>query len=195
VPRLAEAILTVPEAAYVAGVTERTINHEIDKRILRSRGRKERRAVRGPDLLYLGAVRAVRKHMAPQLRRQLRKAIESAVAEARPVARIAAFEVEIAALEREILANLTALERMQREHIESRPRVLGGEPVVKGTRIPARLVADLVKRGVSRTEIRSEYDLLPEQIEAAVIFARVKPKRGRPAIRKLHVKKHVLADR
>jgi uncharacterized protein (DUF433 family) len=193
--RLLDATLTVPEAAYVAGVSERAVNHEIDARILRPRGRKDRRAVHGPDLLYLGAVRDIRHQMAPGLRRRMRAAIASAVSESRPVAKVAAFEVKISPLEQAARKNLAALERAKRDVIESRPGVLAGEPVLKGTRIPARLVADLVRQGISRAKLRSEYDLTREQIDAAVLFDRVTPRRGRPPVRRLHVKKHVPADR
>jgi len=57
------------------------------------------------------------------------------------------------------------------------------------------LVADLVRQDVSRATLRSEYDLTREQTEAALLFDRVTPRRGRPPVRRLHVKKHVLADR
>jgi uncharacterized protein (DUF433 family) len=77
---------------------------------------------------------------------------------------------------------------VKRPLIESRPAVLAGEPVVKGTRIPARLIADLVRQGVPRNELRSEYDLTREQIEAAIMFDRVTPKRPRRLVRRLNVK-------
>src|ERR1700693_1037709 len=150
--RLRESTLTVPEAAYVADMTERIVNHEIDAQIVPSQGRRERRALSGVDVLYLGAIRGLREHMAPKLRKQLRDAISSAVVEARAVAKVAAFEVKIAAIEQEVLGNFTALERMKRKHIESRREILAGEPVIRGTRIAARLIADLVKRGIPRTE-------------------------------------------
>ena len=193
--KLLDATLTVAEAAYVAGVTERAVNHEIDAHILRASGRKDRRAVGGPDVLYLGAVRDIRHQMAPPLRRRMREAIASAVAQSRPVAKVAAFEVKISPLERTARKNFAALERAKRDLIESRPGVLAGEPVVKGTRIPARLIADFVRQGVTRGTIRREYDLTDEQIEAAVLFDRVTPRRGRPPVRRLHVKKHVPAHR
>jgi uncharacterized protein (DUF433 family) len=193
--KLLDANLTVPEAAYVAGVTERAVNHEIDARILRARGRKDRRAIGGADLVYLGAVRDIRHQMAPALRRSMRAAIATAVAQSRPVAKIAAFEVKISPLQQTARKNLAVLERAKRDMIESRPGVLAGEPVLKGTRIPARLIADLVRQGGSRDMIRREYDLTNEQIEAAVLFDRVTPRRGRPPVRRLHVKKHVPADR
>jgi uncharacterized protein (DUF433 family) len=85
--------------------------------------------------------------------------------------------------------------RTKRQLIESRPGVLAGEPVVKGTRIPARLIADFVRQRVSRATIRREYDLSNEQIEAAVLFDRVTPRRSLTPVRGLHVKKHVPADR
>jgi uncharacterized protein (DUF433 family) len=193
--KLPDAALTVPEAAYVAGVSERAVNHEIDARIVRARGRKDRRAVGGADLVYLGAVRDIRDQMAPALRRRMRAAIAAAVAKSERVAKVAAFEVKIFPLEQTARKNLAALERAKRDMIESRPGVLAGEPVVKGTRIPARLVADLVRQGTSRATLRNEYDLTGEQIDAAILFDRVTPRRGRPPVRRLHVKKHVPADR
>jgi uncharacterized protein (DUF433 family) len=193
--KLREAALTVPEAAYVAGVTERAVNHEIDGGILRAQGRKHRRALSGADLVYLGAIRDVRHHMSPELRRRMRAAIAAAVAQSRPVAKVAAFEVKISPLEKNARKNLATLERVKRDLIDSRPAVLAGEPVLKGTRIPARLVADLVRQGTSRVTLRSEYDLTREQIDAAILFDRVTPRRGRPPVRRLHVKKHVPADR
>src|SRR5262249_51644387 len=97
--KLLDAALTVPEAAYVAGVTERAVNHEIDAHIVRVRGRKDRRAVGGADLVYLGAVRDIRDQMAPALRRRMRAAIATAVAKSEPVARVAACEVKLPPLE------------------------------------------------------------------------------------------------
>jgi len=179
-PRLIAAKLTVPEAAFVAGVSERAINHEIDTRIMRPVGPNDRRTISGLDLLYLAAVRGVREHLAPALRRQVRKAVGAAVTEDKPVAKVAAFELPLKVIEAEMLRSFETLERVRTEQIASDPKVLAGEPVVRGTRIPARLVGDLIKKGASWEEISAEYDLTAEQIEAAVLFDRVTPKRGRP---------------
>ncbi len=69
---------------------------------------------------------------------------------------------------------------MREAFVERRPGVLGGEPVIRGTRISPYFVADLVKRGVSEAEVSDELDLEPKEIRAALLFARVSPKRGRP---------------
>jgi uncharacterized protein (DUF433 family) len=41
--------------------------------------------------------------------------------------------------------------------IESKPEILGGKPVIKGTRIPVELVLELVQAGCSVDEILKEY--------------------------------------
>ena len=84
-------------------------------------------------------------------------------------------------LQQRIIASFEALEQSKRDHIESRPNVLGGEPVIKGTRIAARHVADVMKRGATREELRDDLELTDAQIDAAVVFDRTCPKRGRPA--------------
>jgi uncharacterized protein (DUF433 family) len=41
--------------------------------------------------------------------------------------------------------------------IESNPEILGGKPVVKGTRIAVELILEMVQSGYSMDEIVSEY--------------------------------------
>lgn len=53
--------------------------------------------------------------------------------------------------------------------IESNPEVRGGEPVIEGTRIPARKVAHLVARGEALESILKHYPTLDEEsVQAAV---------------------------
>lgn len=42
-------------------------------------------------------------------------------------------------------------------------KILGGTPVIKGTRIPASLVFELIKRGYSTEILKSEYPSLTEK--------------------------------
>jgi len=44
--------------------------------------------------------------------------------------------------------------------VVSDPKILGGTPVIKGTRIPASLVLDLYKSGYSQELIQVEYPSL-----------------------------------
>lgn len=191
--RLSERDLTISEAAYLTGTNERAVNHEIDAKIMGAQPSKQGRGVSRADLVYLGAVRGIRDQISPKLRREIREAVGSAMNASEAVAKVAALEVPVATIEQEILANYETLERARRDHIESRPEVLAGEPVVRGTRIAARFVAELLEGGTPPEVIAAEFDLTSEQVQAALIFGRVTPKRGRPPVRKLHVRKHVPA--
>ena len=182
--QLADAQLTVKEAAFVTGLGERIVNHEIDARVIPSRAMQGERRIRGADVLYLGAVRNVREGLGQPLRRRLRNAIAKAAAEKAREATVEHFHVVLGELEGELLGAFQELQAMRRDHIESRADVLAGEPVIKGTRIAARHIADLIKRGASEAEVREDFDLTDDQIRAAVVFDQVTPKRGRPAVRR-----------
>jgi uncharacterized protein (DUF433 family) len=59
-----------------------------------------------------------------------------------------------------------------RDHIHSDPAVLGGKPVVRGTRISVELILEYFADGAGPAEILEAYDHLTEQdVRAAVAFA------------------------
>jgi uncharacterized protein (DUF433 family) len=51
------------------------------------------------------------------------------------------------------------------------PSVAFGKPVVAGTRLPVAQILGQLAEGISEAEIRREYDLTPEQIQAALRYA------------------------
>jgi len=55
--------------------------------------------------------------------------------------------------------------------IEVNPEICGGKPVIKGTRIPVKLVLELLANGWTISDIKEEYDLTEEQIKDAIRFA------------------------
>lgn len=179
---LTEARLTVPEAALVVGIPPKAINREIDAKIITASG-KERR-LRFSDLLYLAAINKVRDQIGPSLRKSFRRAIADAAAAGRREARCDHFIFAIDELRNALLAGFRQLERMTEQHIEERRDVLNGEPVLKGTRIAVRHVADLVRQGATTGEVQEDHDLTAEQVEAALIYDRTRPKRGRPPVRR-----------
>lgn len=50
------------------------------------------------------------------------------------------------------------------------PRVLCGQPVIAGTRIPARMIAGLFEAGESMDALVADYQLTQEQVQAAIRF-------------------------
>ncbi len=58
------------------------------------------------------------------------------------------------------------------ERIVSDPRILGGKPCIKGTRISVEFILDLVASGGSRDDILKAYPhLTQEDVEQAVRYA------------------------
>jgi uncharacterized protein (DUF433 family) len=51
--------------------------------------------------------------------------------------------------------------------VVSDPKILGGTPVIYGTRIPASLVLDLIRRGYNLQILKDEYpSLTPKKLSA-----------------------------
>ncbi len=68
-----------------------------------------------------------------------------------------------------------------RDMVVSDPEILGGVPVVRGTRVPAHDVAANVMAGYSIGQILEDYPSLDaDKIELATIYAEANPMRGRP---------------
>jgi len=58
------------------------------------------------------------------------------------------------------------------ERIEVNPRILGGKPVIKGTRIPVYLILELLSAGYDFERIVKAYPTLTEEdIKSAVEYA------------------------
>jgi uncharacterized protein (DUF433 family) len=58
------------------------------------------------------------------------------------------------------------------ERIEVNPKILGGKPVIKGTRIPVYLILELLSGGYDFKRIIKAYPTLTEEdIKAAVNYA------------------------
>jgi len=53
--------------------------------------------------------------------------------------------------------------------IESNPEILGGKPIIKGTRIPVALIYELISLNYTIDEIQEEYPHLDRQVILKVI--------------------------
>lgn len=65
--------------------------------------------------------------------------------------------------------------------IERDPEIKGGEPVIRGTRLTASAVDARLAAGDSLDDLAGEYPHVPrEALEAAALYGRTHPRRGRP---------------
>jgi len=55
--------------------------------------------------------------------------------------------------------------------VEVKPRVQGGAPVLRGTRMPVDAIVDNFDFGVSIAEIAEQFELAFERVEAIVAYA------------------------
>jgi len=51
------------------------------------------------------------------------------------------------------------------------PRVLGGKPVIKGTRVPVEVVVGSLAGGMTVEQVCQEYQIAPEDVRAALTYA------------------------
>lgn len=59
------------------------------------------------------------------------------------------------------------------KHITSDPKILGGKPIIKGTRISVEFILELIQSGMSFDEILKEYkNLTRADLQAALYFAK-----------------------
>jgi len=55
------------------------------------------------------------------------------------------------------------------DFIESNPEILGGKPIIKGTRIPVALIYELIGLNYSITEILKEYPHLNRDVVITIL--------------------------
>ncbi|OGK48985.1 hypothetical protein A3A55_03500 [Candidatus Roizmanbacteria bacterium RIFCSPLOWO2_01_FULL_40_14] len=76
---------------------------------------------------------------------------------------------------------------MKPSYVVSHPGILGGKPVIRGTRIAVSTIVDLAAAGMAVKEISKEYpSLTKEAIQAALFYAaeRVNHETIRPILNK-----------
>lgn len=178
------AAISLREAVFVTGVPEKTINQAIDREEVftatpREAGENER-LLGFSELVYLRLRDSVGRLLSPEGKRMLREQLAEARGE--PVENVSLGPLEVTVAP-EVEAVQDNLERIQhaRSFVTVDPEVRGGESVVRGTRISVSMLADLEKQGASREELLEDYPALTaESLEAALFYARLYPRRGRP---------------
>jgi len=170
--------LTLSEAGYVVGQSTTSINRAIDRGVIkakvRRRGKSRLREIGPAELRYLAISGEVEKDLTPAARKKVYEAIRHLPADEHLFA-IGVMEFKLDEIDRQIGDRLTLLEA-----IKAMIDVGGNEPVIRGTDIPAYVIAALTS-GQTTAEIIEDYPKLTEaQIAAASEYAKIYPKPGRP---------------
>lgn len=174
---------TPAEAAALSGVAVKTVHNAIDKRIVeaqaRSSAKRVRRSLSAQDVLRLKLWHEVGAILSPERRQRLFAEIEEHPT-AKRVKADAFVIVDVEEARKQIAKRVRDLDAAEAAVTQS-SKVMGGEPVFKGTRIPVRLVASMLDQGVSEAEILDGYPgLEARHLEFARIWGVAHPRRGRP---------------
>jgi len=185
------AVFSSREVAEFAKVSVRTVDKAVEEQILVRGPRSRKRA----GLLPLHAIpyaalvkrlpvileRAEKLRLARSLARKSPRKMTSEPVEIAP-----ALIVDVSRLMDASLAERAARYAKTRDRtIVEDPEILGGTPVIKGTRLSVHAVRGRIDGGETYEALLEDFpDLDREALEAAVLYARTHPLVGRPAKRR-----------
>lgn len=181
---LTPQLLTRKEAAELSGLPLNAVNKAVEQRVVRPRRRKGRTFLAVEDALALALFRELPPGLPIAVKRRLRdwavdvSGDDGADKECQlsPAMRVALTEDLL-----DTFGRATRYVRLRDEYVETNPNVMGGVPVIRGTRMPVRTLAQLIEGGESLEALREDYPHIPnEAYDVAVLWTRANPRRGRP---------------
>lgn len=176
------------EAALLADVSLRSVDKAIEEKVVKpSRATRRGTLLDRADVLAIALIARAELPLSRPTKRRINEWIhgfppEEAFEETRELllsdVLVLRFDAELGQLADRLCRYLERRDR----HIESSPEIQGGEPVIAGTRLPVRAVAERMRRGDSIENLAEDYPAIPrEAFEAVRIYAEAHPRRGRPA--------------
>lgn len=175
------------EAALLAGVPLKTVDKAIEEGIVKARRSKSAGTLLdADDVMTLAVIGRAGVPLRSQAKRKIRRWLQ----EAQPYgsgkrSELQLSDVIVIRLDpgfRDAFKQLSSYREGRERYIESNPEIKQGEPVISGTRIPVRAVAERVKGGEVIDDLIEDYPKVPRKaFEAALIYAQAHPRRGRPA--------------
>ena len=192
------AFVPTAEAAYIAGLSDRDMNRVVDERILpeplvrMNQGRLFARLGAAFARFYFGTEQEFmadfrRKILAEMTERLIRRVDRDTVLALgtlpNDLSWVVGFphaQVDLAGFIIETLGRVRQVERAD-ALVRTDPEILGGEPVFAGTRVPISTILASLDKVIARDRIITSYpSVTDELIEAARLYTRVHPRRGRP---------------
>lgn len=176
--------LTPAEAAVVAGVSMRDVHRVIDEHILPESLYDVRgaRSFRSDACVFIAFYfEAADRLTSEERHRAIALASRHTPGEeATKIVQDGFLTIDFASFWTSVHKRLQRL-NAARDQVSMDDRILGGTPVISGTRVPVYDVAASVAAGYPIERILSAYPSLNrEQVELAAFFAEANPQRGRP---------------
>ena len=184
------ARLTIRETATLAAVKPGTIEKTVEAKVLRTLAGKPRlkggakrylplRAVAYFHALHAAAITDLPVRHKKASWRKMRR-LEPMVLE--PVEFSKGAILDVRALSSDCLQKAAAYAEARDRHIVSNSDILGGTPVISGTRLSVYAILGRLQGGDTIDDLVEDYPDIPrEAFEAAHVYAQAHPLRGRPS--------------
>ena len=178
------SLLTRREAAEIGRVPLNAIDKAIEQGVVKPKRSKGKPLLPAHEVALLVLLRQIDVTLPNKTKGRLRNWLahlqpqavgsEFAVSEALRVAMTA----DVA----QTIERAESYARLRDRYVERNPAVMGGEPVIAGTRVPVRTIASLIEMGETHETLREDYPHIPEEAyPVAVPWTHANPRRGRPA--------------
>jgi uncharacterized protein (DUF433 family) len=174
---MAAETFTPTEAAAFLDFPERQVRKEVEHGLFSTE-------LDFTALVYLGALRGLGLSLGVEDRRKLFEIVTREVGRTRATPNLISFspvlKLRLGPTIRQLRRKLERFTSWKRK-LAVNPKILGGEPVFRNSRLSVRSIGGLLDRGASPESIREDYPYLDyEDLEFARIFARAYPRVGRP---------------
>lgn len=175
-------LFTRNETAEISGVSVSAVNKALEQRIAKPRRSRGRTLLAVEEAAALALISQIPVRLSVKLKRELRDwIVDSSPQPAEELELSPALRIAMTDYASDVAARAAEYARLRDKYVEVDARKLGGTPVIRGTRMPVRTLAELVESGESRKVLREDYPHIPEEAyDVAVIWARGNPRRGRP---------------
>jgi len=171
--------LTLNEAGYVVEQSNTAINRAVDRGVIKAKlqrcGKTRLRKIGPAELRFLAISREVERKLTPAGRREVYEAMRLLSSDA-PRLEIGVMSFQLIDVDRRIAERLKRLHEIKTLVDEG----ANAEPILSEINVPVYEIAALT-RGQTIAEVLEDYPgLTSAQVEAAIEYAKIYPKPGRP---------------
>jgi uncharacterized protein (DUF433 family) len=178
----ASPLLTRNEIAEISGVSINAVNKALEQRVAKARRQRGRTLLAADEAAALALLSELPISLSIKLKREVRNwIVKRSPAKAEEFELSRALRIAMTENAADVAKRAFDYVRLREQYVETDPGRMGGTPVIRGTRVPVRTLAQLVRGGESPKALKEDYPHVPEEAyDVAVLWAKGNPRRGRP---------------
>jgi uncharacterized protein (DUF433 family) len=181
----ANSMLTRREAVEIAHVSLGALDKAIEQKIVTVHRRRERSWLASEDVGVIALLQKLALPLPVTVKRKIRRWVrETEPYRTKNDSELQISDALVVRWSPEVSETVYAAEsyaRLREQWIETDLNIKGGEPVICGTRIGVRAVAQRIEHGDTIQTLIEDYPHVPaEAFQTAYTYAKAHPRRGRP---------------